>query len=143
MCTCELSVTSMINIRIMFKSTKILETVRLEVYPVEGPMLKAPVAPHALIDIVRCSMSRPQSMQDDPRKKNKMSAVTRKKRAVAETLPKNLIARTPEQVSLCRRWFRRPALLTLRACRGLGWGNSGVTQQKNNGAGCVVSRTRS
>jgi hypothetical protein len=67
---CELPVTSMINILIMFKSTKILlniETVRLEVYPAEGPMLKAPVAPRALVDIVRCLMSRPRSMQDDVR----------------------------------------------------------------------------
>jgi len=31
-------------------------------------------------------------------------------RAVAKTLPKNLIARTPVQVYLCGRWFRRPAL---------------------------------
>jgi hypothetical protein len=34
----------------------------------------------------------------------------RTKRVVASTLPKNLIARIPVQVSLCGRWFRRPAL---------------------------------
>ena len=51
----------MMNIPIMFKTTKTLlniETVRLEVYPAEGPMLKAPAAPHGLIDIVHCPMSR-------------------------------------------------------------------------------------
>ena len=60
-CTCELLVATMMNILIMFKSTKTLlniEIVRLEAYPAEGPMLKAPVAPRALLDIVRCSMSR-------------------------------------------------------------------------------------
>jgi hypothetical protein len=44
--------------------------------------------------------------------------VTRKKRAVAETLTKNLIVRTHE-VSLDERWFQRLALLTLCARRGL------------------------
>ena len=50
----------MMNILIVFKSTKTLlniKIVRLEVYPVEGPMLKAPAAPHVLVDIVRCSIS--------------------------------------------------------------------------------------
>ena len=50
----------MMNILIMFKSTKTLlniETVRLEVYPAEGHMLKAPAATRALVDIVRCSTS--------------------------------------------------------------------------------------
>jgi hypothetical protein len=40
----------------MFKNIKTLlniETVRLEAYPAEGPMLKAPAAPRALVDIVR------------------------------------------------------------------------------------------
>jgi hypothetical protein len=52
---------TMMNILNMFKSTKTLlniETIKLKVYPVEGPMLKTPVAPHVLVDIVRCSMSR-------------------------------------------------------------------------------------
>jgi hypothetical protein len=97
MCTCELQVASMMNILIMFKSTKTLlnmETVRLEVYPVEGPMLKAPAAPRALVDIVRCLMSQtivdagrrsqcsPLNIHrevDDPSKKKKTSAVTKKK----------------------------------------------------------------
>ena len=58
MCTCELLVATIMNILIMFKSTKILlniETVRLEVYPVEGPMFKAPVASITRVDIVCCS----------------------------------------------------------------------------------------
>jgi hypothetical protein len=161
MCMCELLVATMMNILIMFKSTKILlniETVRLEVYLVEGPMLKAPAAPCALIHIVRCSMSRttvdagrcsqysPSNVHwevDDPRKKKTMLAITRTKGAVVETLPKNLIAHTPEQVSLCGRCFRRPALPTLRAHWGLGRGNSGATQRKNNGAEAVVSLPRS
>jgi hypothetical protein len=61
MCTCVLLVATMMNILIMLKSTKTLlniETVKLKVYPAEGPMLKALVAPHALVDIVCCSMSR-------------------------------------------------------------------------------------
>jgi hypothetical protein len=77
-------------------------------------MLKALAAPCALVDIVCCSMSQttvdagrcsqcsPLNVHqevDDPRKK-KTSTVIRKKRAVTETLPKNLIAHTPEQVSL-------------------------------------------
>ena len=59
--TCELLVTTMMNILIKFKSTKTLlniETVRLEVYLAKGPMLKAPVALRALVDIVRCSILR-------------------------------------------------------------------------------------
>jgi hypothetical protein len=61
MCTCILLVATMMNILIMLKSTKTLldiETVKLKVYPAEGSMVKAPVAPHALVDIVRCSISR-------------------------------------------------------------------------------------
>ena len=115
---------------------------RIELYTAEGPMLKAPVAPFALVAIVRCLRSRttvdagrclqcrPSNVHqkvDDPRKK-KTSAVTKKKRAVMETLPKNLIAHTPKQVSLCRWQFRRPALTTFCAHRGLGRGNLGATQ---------------
>jgi hypothetical protein len=162
MCTCELLLASMMNILIIFKSTKTLlniETVKLEVYPAKESMLKAPAAPRALVDIMRCLMSRitvdagwclqcsPSTVHqeiEDPRKnKKKTSAVTRKKRAVAETLSKNLIARTLEQVSPCGRRFRRHALPTLCARGELAWGNSRATQQKNDGAGCVVSRTRS
>ena len=58
MCTCELLAATIMNILIMFKSTKTLlniEIVRLEVYPMEGPMLKAPVAPFTRVDIVCCS----------------------------------------------------------------------------------------
>jgi hypothetical protein len=55
-CTCEVPVATIMNILIMFKNIKTLlniETVRLEAYPAEGPMLKAPAAPRALVDIVR------------------------------------------------------------------------------------------
>jgi hypothetical protein len=145
MCTCELLVASMMNILIMLKSTKILlniKTVRLEVYPAEGPMLKTPVAPPLVnitrclmswttVDAGRCSQCSPSNVHreiDDPRKKKTMSAVTRKKRAVTEMLPKNLIACTPKQVSLCGRWFWRLALPTLCAREGLRRGNSGATQ---------------
>jgi hypothetical protein len=132
MCTCELLLASMMNILIIFKSTKILlniETVKLEVYPAEGSMLKAPAAPRALVNIMRCLMLRitvdagrclqcsPSNVHreiDDPRKK-KTSTITRKKQAVAETLSKNMIVRTLEQVSPCGRRFRRHALPTLRA----------------------------
>jgi len=103
---------NMNNIQISAEKILNLTNSRIELYPAEGPMLKAPAAPRALVDIVRCSMSRttidagrcsqcsPSNVLwevDDPRKKT--LAVTRKKRAVAKTLPKNLIARTPEQMS--------------------------------------------
>ena len=118
MCKCELLMATMMNILIMFKSTKTLlniETVRLEVYPAKGPMLKAPAAPRALVDIVRCSMSRttvdagrcshcsPSNIHrnvDDPRKKKKTSANTRKKQAVVETLPKNFRPHTRAGVAM-------------------------------------------
>jgi hypothetical protein len=57
MCTCEL----LVNILIMFNCTKTfmnIEIVRLEIYPAEGPILKALVAPCALVDVVRCSVLR-------------------------------------------------------------------------------------
>jgi hypothetical protein len=162
MCTCELLLASMMNILIIFKSTKTLlniETVKLEVYLAEGSMLKAPAAPRALVNIMRCLMSRitvdagrclqcsPSNVHreiDDPRKKKKTtSTITRKKQAVAETLSKNLIVRTLEQVSPCGRRFRRHALPTLRARGELARGNSRATQQKNDGASYAISRTRS
>jgi hypothetical protein len=59
--------------------------------------------------------------------------VTRKKRAVAETLTKNLIVRTPEQVSLNGWRFRRLALLTLCARRGLGREWQRAAQQQRDG----------
>ena len=102
----------------------------------------------ALLDVAdhsRCrTMFTVQSLERPPEcrrseKEKKTSANIRKKRAVAETHPKNLIARTPKPVSLCRWRFRRPALPTLRARRGLGRRNSGATQEKNNGAICCIS----
>ena len=64
MCTCELLVATMMNILIMFKSTRStktlldIETVRLEVYPAEEPMLKAPAAPQSMQDDVRGAVPR-------------------------------------------------------------------------------------
>ena len=60
MCTCELLVATMMNMLIMFKRTKTLlnlKIIRLEVYPAEGPVLKALVAPFSL-GIVSCLKSR-------------------------------------------------------------------------------------
>jgi hypothetical protein len=118
-------------------------------------MLKAPVAPFALVAIVRClrsqttvdagrcSQCRPSNIHqqednnlEDEEKKDDVGGHQEedkddlKKRAVMETLLKNLIARTPEQVSLDGRWSRRPALPTLRACRELGRGSSKATRQR-------------
>jgi hypothetical protein len=101
---------NMNDIQIIAEKTLNLTNSRIELYLAEGPMLKAPAAPRTLVNIVRCSMSRttvdtgrysqcsPSNVLwevDDLRKK-KTLAVTRKKRAVAKTLPKNLIALTPE-----------------------------------------------
>jgi hypothetical protein len=67
--------------------------------PTHGELLE--VADHS-----RCrKMYVVQSLEHPPRSRRpeeeeeKTSAVTRKKRAVAKTLPRNLIARTPEQMS--------------------------------------------
>ena len=89
------------NILIIVKMRLNLTNLRIEMYPAEGPMFKAPVAPVPLmvscsksqttVGAGRCTQCSPSNVHrevDDPRKK-KMSAVTRKKRAVAETLPKN------------------------------------------------------
>ena len=55
------TVTTMTSILIINDITYILlniETVRSQIYPMEGPMPKATVAPYALVDIVCCSKSR-------------------------------------------------------------------------------------
>ena len=116
MCTCVILLLLrlaanmfMNNILIKAKKRLNLTNLRMEMYPGEGPMVKAPVAPVPLmvscskswttIGAGRCMQCSPSNIHrevNDPRKKKMMSAVTRKKRAVAKTLPKNLIARTPE-----------------------------------------------
>jgi hypothetical protein len=48
--------------------------------------------------------------------------VEQTKRAVASTLPKNMIARTPVQVSLCGRRFQRPSLPHSLCLQKVGWG---------------------
>jgi len=96
---------NMNDIPIIAEKILTLTNSRIELYRAEGLKLKAPVAPGTLVDIVRCSMSRtkvdagrcsqcspPNVLRevDDPRKKKKKTfTVTRKKRAVAKTLPKN------------------------------------------------------
>ena len=89
------------NILIIAKMRFNLTNLRIEMYPAEGPMLKAPVASVPLM--VSCSKSRttvgagrytqcsPSNVHreiNDPRKKKKTSTVTRKKRPVAKTLLK-------------------------------------------------------
>jgi hypothetical protein len=99
------------NILIIAKMRLNLTNLRIEMYTAKRPMLKAPVALAPLmvscskswttVGAGRCTQCNPSNVQwevDDPRKK-KTSAVIRKKRAVAKTLPKNLIVRTPEQKS--------------------------------------------
>ena len=64
MCTCVILLLALVadmnmnDIQIIAEKILNLTNSRIELYPVEGPMLKAPVAPHALVDIVRCSMLR-------------------------------------------------------------------------------------
>ena len=55
------------------------------------------------LDVGRCTQCAPSNGVDDKEPE-------RMKRAVASTLPKKLIARTPVQVYLCRRQVQRPAL---------------------------------
>ena len=47
--------------------TQSTEITEIRLYPAEGPMPRASEALFALVDIVRCSKSRPQSMQEDVR----------------------------------------------------------------------------
>ena len=64
MCTCVILLLALVadinmnDIQIIEEKILNLTNSRIELYPAEGPMLKAPVASRALVDIVRCSMSR-------------------------------------------------------------------------------------
>jgi len=49
---------NMNDIQIIAKNILNLRNSRIELYPVEGHIFKAPAAPHGLIDIVHCPMSR-------------------------------------------------------------------------------------
>jgi hypothetical protein len=127
-------------ILIMAKKRLNLTNFRTEMYHAEGPMPKAPVAPDPLmvscsksrttVGAGRCTPCRPLNVhrevdEADPRKKGHHQEgdedVPMKKKTVSSRgdAPKNLIAHTPKQMSRCERWFRRPALPTLRARRQL------------------------
>jgi hypothetical protein len=84
------------NIKIIAKKVILnLTNSRIRLYPVEGPMLKAPMAPFTLVIIVRCltlrttidagrcTQCRPSNVhqeEDDPKRKTEtMSVATRKK----------------------------------------------------------------
>jgi hypothetical protein len=132
-----------------------LTNLRIELYPAEGPMLKAPVAPFALVIIMCCLNSRTtwcrkmfavSSLECPPRRRRfeeedednvgshqEEDDDDLKKRAVTETLPKNLIARTLEQMSLDGRRFWRPTLPTICARRWLGQEWQRAAQQQCGG----------
>jgi hypothetical protein len=63
MCTCVILLLALVvdmnmnDIRIIAEKILNLTNSRIELYLMEGPILKAPAAPHALVDIVRCLMS--------------------------------------------------------------------------------------
>ena len=63
MCTCVILLLTLVadmnmnNIQIIVEKILNLTNSRIELYPMEGPMLKAPAAPRTLVDIVHCSMS--------------------------------------------------------------------------------------
>jgi hypothetical protein len=119
MCTCvillllKLAVNMfMNNILTIAKMRLNLTKLRIEMYPAEGPMIKAPVAPVLLM--VSCSKSRtiigegrytqcsPSNVHrkvDNRGRRRRRRQSQGKKRVVTKTLPKNLIARTPVQVS--------------------------------------------
>ena len=124
------------NILIIAKMRLNLINSKIEIYPAEGPMLKAPVAPVPLTvscskswttvgagRYTQCSPSNVHREINDPRKKKKTSTVTRKKRPVAKTLLKTWSPTHPSGCHRCRWRFRRPALPTLRVRRWLGRGN--------------------
>jgi hypothetical protein len=48
---------NMNDIQIIAEKILNLTNSRIELYPMEGPMLKPPAASCTLVDIVRCSMS--------------------------------------------------------------------------------------
>ena len=64
MCSCVILLLALVagmnmnDIQIIAEKILNLTNSRIELYPAEGPMLKAPAASRALVDIVRCLMSR-------------------------------------------------------------------------------------
>ena len=121
MCTCvillllRLAANMLMNIILIMAEKRLnLTNLRIEMYPAKGPMLKAPVAPDPLMvscskswtTVVarRCTQCHPSNVhrevdEANPRKKMKAFQREGRRRAVVETLPKNLIVCTPEQVS--------------------------------------------
>jgi len=144
MCTCvillllRLAANMLMNITLIIAEKRLnLTNLRIEMYPAEGPMLKAPVAPDPLMvscsksrTIViaeRCTHCRPSNdhrevdgrSKEETRKEMKVFWWRQRQRAVAETTPqKPYRPHTPEQVSRYERRFQRHALPKLRACRG-------------------------
>jgi hypothetical protein len=149
MCTCmillllRLAANILMNIiLIMAKKRLNLTNLRTDMYPKEGPMLKALVAPDPLM--VSCSKSlttvgagrytpchpssvhrkvdEADSMKKEHHQEGGEDVLMKKKmvssRGYAPQKPDR--PHTPEQMSRCERRFRRPALPTLCVRRGLG-----------------------
>ena len=157
MCTCVILLLLrlaanmfMNNILIIAKKRLDLTNLRMEMYPVEGPMLKAPVAPVPLtvscsksrttVDAERCTQCRPSNVHREvdeagPRKKRHhqegdedvlMKKKTTSSRGDAPQKPDR--PHTLEQVSRCERRFWRPTLPKLHARRGWDWEYSDATR---------------
>ena len=130
MCTCAILSLLRLEINIANTTADILKMKdnQLGLYPKEGPVPKAPTAPFTLrhgvllevVDLSRCrKMFAVQSRERPPRRRSNYRSPERplgrrrsRSAGVEEddlagelsrkTLPKNLIARTSEQVSRCR-----------------------------------------
>jgi hypothetical protein len=141
------------NILIIAEIRMNLTNSRMEIYPLKGLMLKAPVAPFPLIvscsksrtivDAGRCTQCRPSNVhrevdKADPRKKKHRQGdedVPRKKRMASsreDTPQKTDRPHTPEQVSQCKHWFRRPALPKTPCTQRIGRGVLGCNSTRGH-----------
>jgi hypothetical protein len=133
------------NIVIIAEIRLNLTNLRIEIYPEEGLMLKAPVAPFPLMvscsksrttfDAGRCMQCHPTNVHTDPRKRKHHrdgdEDVSRKKKTASsrEDAPqKPDRPHIPEQVSRCKCRFQRPALPKFCARRGLNGEYSDATR---------------